>query len=114
MDVTELVGCFVVEVGLRQAWPFIGFCDNRPTPAVERRLYIDADAEVSPASAGSAFETEESLVQAMMALNGLTVETAAVDATHALRLSFNDGHALLVHGEARPDTTGDVWWFGDQ
>src|SRR3989440_12299618 len=26
----ELIGCFVVEVGLRQAWPFLTFCDNRP------------------------------------------------------------------------------------
>lgn len=114
MNVTELVGCFVVEVGLRQAWPFVGFCDNRTTPASERRLYIDADAEISPVSTASSFATEESLVSAMMALNGLTVEAATVDASHALRLSFNDGHALLVHGEARPNTTGDVWWFGDR
>ena len=42
VDVTELVGSFVVEIGIRQAWPFVGFCDNRPTRSRETRLYIDA------------------------------------------------------------------------
>jgi hypothetical protein len=32
MDVEQLIGSFVVEIGFRQAWPFLGLCDNRPTP----------------------------------------------------------------------------------
>jgi hypothetical protein len=42
VDVNQLACSFVVEIGFRQAWPFLGFCDNRSTPAVEIRLFIDA------------------------------------------------------------------------
>lgn len=36
----DLVGTFVVEVGERQARPFLTFCNNEPTPPIETRLCI--------------------------------------------------------------------------
>ena len=39
-EVEPLRGQFVVEVGLRQAWPFLTLCDNAPTPPRETRVYI--------------------------------------------------------------------------
>lgn len=40
-DALALRSCFVAEVGARQAWPFLTFCNNKADPARERRLYID-------------------------------------------------------------------------
>jgi hypothetical protein len=45
-DPTVLVDSFVViEVGVRQAWPFIGFSD--PRSGAERRLYLDGEGVVT-------------------------------------------------------------------
>ena len=39
VEPNNIVGCFATEVGERQAWPFLQFCD--PSSAQEARLYID-------------------------------------------------------------------------
>ena len=95
----NLVGSFVVEVGERQAWPFLGFCDNRKTPATEVRLYIDADCEVVGGDG-------------LADLMSLAVEGAEVADDATLYLQFGEGRSLTVSGTARSDTVGDVWWFG--
>ena len=43
---SDSAGSFVVEIGYRQ-FPFLGFCDNRPTPSWEARLYIDTTWSIS-------------------------------------------------------------------
>ena len=113
IEPTELVGSFVVEIGERQAWPFVGFCDNEPTPAVERRLYIDADVVVASPDGRHTEPGRNDVVSALLALNGLTVSEAETDKGQ-LRLSFDDGSALVVRGVARADTVGEPWWFGQQ
>lgn len=56
-DALALRGCFVTEVGVRQAWPFLTFCDSNLNPAQERRLYIDTAFRIDdgqPTNAGDA------------------------------------------------------------
>jgi len=108
----ELVGSFVVEVGQRQAWPFVGFCDNEPTPELERRLYIDADVLVTD-PLGRPVDPGRDVVAALMNLDGLTVQQAETE-NGDLRLSFDDGSVLVVRGVARADTVGEPWWFGQR
>jgi hypothetical protein len=99
----DLVGLFVVEVGERQAWPFVQFCDNSPTPSREVRLYIDTHFEVRPATApiGS--------IESLLALNMLAVTGVTDD--EGFRVTFDGGSELTISDTAGPATTGDVWWL---
>jgi hypothetical protein len=110
MDVEQLAGSFVVEVGFRQAWPFLGLCDNRPTPAQEARLYIDASwtIEATTSTAGSA-DDDITWLTAAAALNGTTIETARVEDDGSLRLTTDAGITLVVSGEPEPATVGEPW-----
>ncbi len=47
-DVYALRGQFVVEVGVRLAWPFLTFCDDALPSPNETRLYIDTIFRVEP------------------------------------------------------------------
>lgn len=50
-----LAGWFVVEVGRRQAWPFVTLAD--PQTGNERRIFIDTTFAVVPGTAPSASMT---------------------------------------------------------
>jgi hypothetical protein len=110
MDVGQLAGCFVVKIGLRQAWPFLGLCDNRPTPAQQARLYIDTSwtIEATPSAAGSA-DDDTAWLTAAAALNGTTIETARVEHDGSLRLTTDVGITLVVSGKPGPETVGEPW-----
>ncbi|WP_433288134.1 DUF6188 family protein [Micromonospora sp. CA-244673] len=110
MDVEQVVGSFVVEIGFRQAWPFLGLCDNRPTPAQEARLYIDASwtIEVATSARGTA-DDDIAWLTAAIALNGRTIDTARVYDDGSLSLTTDTGITLVVSGEPEPDTTGEAW-----
>jgi hypothetical protein len=92
MDVEQLAGSFVVEVGYRQAWPFLGFCDNQPTPPQETRLSIDASwtIEANPSVAGSASD-DVTWLTAATAFNGTTIDTARVGDDGSIRLTTDSG-----------------------
>ena len=109
MDVGELVGSFVIEVGVRQAWPFIGFCDNRDALSKETRLYVDAPWAIDGEAGGSPADTERWL-SAVDSLNGLTVSAAQVEGA-GLRLDLADGSYVTASGEAASETVGEPWWF---
>lgn len=96
--VRDLVGTFVVEVGERQAWPFVTFCNNDPTPPVETRLYIDTDYSLAGAAS-------------LGDLMSLEVDTATVEDA-ALLLTFTGGAMLDISGVANATTSHDVWWLG--
>ena len=106
MDVDELVGAFVVEVGVRQAWPFLGFCDNRGASSRETRLYLDAFWSID-GEPGSAADTQHWLVSAD-ALNGLTVSDATVESGGTLRLKFAGGRRRHTNRQktCRPTVLG--------
>jgi hypothetical protein len=105
----ELRGCFVVETGERQAWPFVTFCDNSGPGSRETRLYLDARWTVQgqrgvPGSPGDP-------IVSLLALNGLTVEQARVTGAGDLEISFAGGSRLGVSGVATAATAGEPWWF---
>jgi hypothetical protein len=110
MDLDQIAGSFVVEVGFRQAWPFLGLCDNRPTPAQETRLYIDASWTIEAATAVSGgADDDKAWLTAAVALNGRTIDNVRVDDDGTLRLITDCGFALVVSGEPEPYTVGEVW-----
>jgi hypothetical protein len=105
----ELVGTFVVEIGERQAWPFMTFCDNDAIPSREARLYIDTGFTLNGALAWSS--GHEPAVVELLPLNSL--EVVAVDVNGAeLSLTFSDDTRMVVSGVAAEWTTHDVWWLG--
>jgi hypothetical protein len=112
MDVEQLAGSFVAEVGFRQAWPFLGFCNNRSAPPQETRLYIDASwaIEANPSVTGSAND-DVTWLTAAAAFNGTTIDTARVEVDGSMRLTTDSGIALVVSGEPEPWTVGEPWWL---
>ncbi|WP_030440365.1 hypothetical protein [Actinoplanes subtropicus] len=110
MDVEQIAGSFVVEIGIRQAWPFLGLCDNRPTPNQETRLYIDASWAIEAAdSAGGSADDGIRWLTAATVLNGRTIDAARVNDDGSLRLTADPGIALVVSGEPEPYTVGEPW-----
>lgn len=87
MDVERIVGSYVVEIGFRQAWPFLGLCDNRPSSAQETRLYIDASWTIESTTSIGGSADDIAWLTAAMALNGRTIDTARVDDNGSLRLT---------------------------
>lgn len=110
VNLNELVGCFVVEVGERQAWPFVTFCDNRPTRSREVRLYIDTEFWVIPEPPPGVDRVLEFV--RLASTNNLMVDRV-VAGDSGLLLDFGDGQQLQIAAEPRADTTGDVWWLSD-
>lgn len=94
----SLTGSFVVEVGERQGWEFLGFCNNGTTPPTERRLYIDTEYRLSGVDD----------------LRGLMHEVVAAltVASGRLSITFESGASITVSAEPTATTTHDVWWFG--
>lgn len=112
MDVEELVGAFVVEVGVRQAWPFLGFCDNRGVQSEESRLTLDTSWSIGDEH-GAELDSQRWLLAAD-ALNGLTVSQVTVESDGALHLGFADGPVLRVSAETSAESTGVPWWLARQ
>ena len=106
-DAQSLAGSFVVEVGQRQAWPFVTFCDNTPTPPVETRLYLDAPFVVSPGP------QDQSPLDTLAQINNLAVADVHVMNDGGLTVVFEGGLRLMASGQATADTAGEPWWLGD-
>lgn len=84
----------MVEIGEGQAWPFIQFCDNDPTPPREVRLYIDTVFDVFL----SAVVKVEDPLHRLLALNDLTVGSVEFRRP-GLEVSFTDGSRLSISDE---------------
>ncbi len=110
VDVKDLAGAFVIEVGIRQAWPFVTFADNRPTSTREMRLYVDSVALVDGRRVDVGDDAE--WMSAVAGLNGGTVTRAQVGGDGSLRIDFADGAVLEVSGVPQAATAGEPWWFG--
>ena len=105
----DLVGTFVVEVGVRQAWPFITFCDNGPTPPREARLYIGTSFAVNGVDSASPYDEETSIC--LLPLNMLLVASAEWKRGSPLTINFDDDSRLDISADPADWTTGDIWWF---
>lgn len=104
----ELVGTFVVEVGERQAWPFITFCDYATTPPREVRLYIDTGFSLDGEPEWPA--ANDPAVIKLLPVNSLAVTAVELNGAE-LSLTFENDTLLVVSGAAAAWTTGDVWWL---
>ncbi|MGW4329337.1 hypothetical protein ACWEKR_26000 [Nocardia sp. NPDC004573] len=106
---------FVVEIGIRQAWPYVTFADNRDGASPrEVRLYIDSSFTVmpDPAVVVSAESDDERLALLRLAeVLDLTVHDVTVDDDGSLMVSFHDNVRLRVSGHSPPWITHDVWWL---
>ena len=116
-DPHSLIGSFVTEVGVRQAWPFLTFTSNSEamTPA-ELRLYIDTTCGVDPAPPFVFdLEAEEpaSVLPALLEVLNLTVAAVTVTDNADLILGFDGGVTLRVSGTPSAWTTHDAWMLGD-
>jgi hypothetical protein len=116
-DPHSLVGFFVTEVGVRQAWPFVTFTSNSGTMMpTELRLYIDTTCEVNPAPPfvfDLAAEEPASVLPALLGVLNLTVTAVTLAENADLVLGFDGGITLRVSGTPSTWTTQDVWWLGD-
>jgi hypothetical protein len=110
-EVKALRGQFVVEVGVRQAWPFLTFCDNMPTPPTETRLYIGTSFCVGSSPQTFADGDPDPAVAQLLELNDRTVTDVVLGAGNELRLVFDDGSSTLVVDAERREFSGDIWWL---
>jgi hypothetical protein len=111
-EVEALRGQFVVEVGVRQAWPFLTLCDNAPTPPRETRLYIGTTFRVGSSPQTFADGDTEPAVAQLLELNNRTVTDVAVGANNELRLVFDRDQSTLTVDAVPRDFTGEIWWLG--
>jgi hypothetical protein len=107
----EIDGCFVVEVGERQAWPFVTFCDNRGASSREVRLYLDSSWALDTQDHASGSSYDAQTIVALLDLNNLTVERARVNDRGDLEISFAGGSRLIASGTATAETVGEPWRF---
>lgn len=107
IDPIALKGQFVVEIGARQAWAFVTFCE--PGGDSESRLFID-----------TAFTVGETRVSSSDPLHGLaaigrvanlTVNEASKGASGDLSLVFDDGTTMAISGAGESWTTHAPWWL---
>lgn len=108
-DPALLVGRHVVEVGVRQAWPFVTIADHRSGREV--RLYVDSWIRLF-ADRVALRQDDASLLAALAAVNMLTVTSARV-ADGELQLEFEDV-SVRVDGVGNHLTGGSSWWIGVQ
>ena len=108
----DLIGSFVVEIGVRQAWPFLTFVDTRPAPEEERRLYIESGITVTPATELTPCNSLSTQWQALFVLNGLVVSSVDVSPDADLRIEFETGESLVVFGDQDAEASGPPWWIG--
>jgi hypothetical protein len=110
VDVNELAGAFVVEIGIRRDWPFLSFWDKRSMPEHEVRLFVDG-RWVLASRKGSLGDDEAAWLVAAAVLNGETVTSVAVSGTGSLVLEMTGGAHLEISGEATHTAVGEPWWL---
>jgi hypothetical protein len=105
----------VVEIGIRQAWPYVTFANHHDEATIpEVRLYIDSSFTVIPAPTdlGTGEEGDEQLWLLRLAeVLNLTVQDAAVDDNANLIVTFHGNVCLRVSGHGASWTTQDSWWL---
>lgn len=108
VDAHDLHGAFVVEAGVRQAWPFLTFA--LPNDDNERRLYIDTTFRLDDKDLTDG--DPERAAAELLILNNRTVTEVTVADDRSLTVRFDPGQSLIVAGAAAAFTTHDAWWFG--
>ena len=104
-------GVFVVEAGIRQAWPFLTF--NDPANDSEYRMYIDTDLRVLPSYAEWTDQDDDRTLVALANLVMAGLARASEDSDGALRIEFDDAapSVLIIRPQGNSKTTHDLWWM---
>lgn len=108
MRVEALAATFVVEVGIRQSWPFLVVADA--SSGAEVRLYLDATWSLGDSSHEASEDT--AWLVAAAELNGKNIVDARQGSDGALTLMTSEGARLTVSGQAAHYTVGEPWWLG--
>ncbi|MFI6642496.1 hypothetical protein [Streptomyces sp. NPDC050504] len=113
MTMENLPGKLVVEVGERQAWPFITFLDTESDPEREVRLYLDTDWRIAtPGDAGvPRTGTPDNPLPDLVLINNRYVVRAAEHADVSADIVFDNGLTLRISGDGTETTAGEPWWF---
>lgn len=101
-------GAYVIEAGVRDAWPFLTL--RNATTTSERRLYIDTDAHLESAGERWLSQEDPELVRQLTSLVTLSVSAASVE-RDSLRLAFASGESLVIAGAGNGKTTQAMWWL---
>jgi hypothetical protein len=110
-----LQGRYVVEVGLRQAWPFVTFCGSDPSATSEIRLYIDTTFRLDEGRRVFEDGDAERAAAELLDLSNRTVTDVQSSEANELLASFDGGErVLVVAGTPASFTTQDVWWLGER
>ena len=112
MEPEQLRGWFVVEVGVRQAWPFLTLADGSSKSPTDARLYIDTEFRLDSGAPVFTEGDPHPAVVALLDLSNLSVTDAQVRDTAELMLAFEDGNRILVvSGTGMAFTSGPPWWL---
>jgi hypothetical protein len=110
-----LQGRFVAEVGLRQTWPFVAFCDSHPSATSEIRLYIDTTFRLEPGRRVFEDGDAERAAAELLDLSNRTLTDVQTKEANELLLSFDGGdRVLVIAGTAATFTTHAGWWLGER
>ncbi len=109
IDGVNLVGWDVLEVGIRQAWPFLTLGSPLPKRG-ERRLYIDTAFRVGD----SADMVSGAAALSQLGHLCLLTITNVSSLNDGLTITFDNGITLQISGEPSAWTTHDCWWLGGE
>jgi hypothetical protein len=104
-----LQGRFVAEVGLRQAWPFVAFCDSHPSATSEIRLYIDTTFRLEPGRRVFEDGDAERAAAELLDLSNRTLTDVQTKEANELLLSFDGGDPGARHCGNRGDLHHPRW-----
>jgi hypothetical protein len=102
-----LVGWFVVEIGRRQAWPFLTLAN--PDTGRELRLYIDTTFAVQPHTPRVS-QHDDKVPSALTPFENQTI-TDVGSSDDELRLSV-PGATLVLDTRGNELTSHAPWWLG--
>ena len=108
----QLPESFVVEVGERQGWLFVAFCDNRSNPPAEYRLYMDGSFILTGVTEVDVQVLEWLPLIRLAKLQGLTVRAVEVGPADRISIHFDNDVCLKIEGKPSSAANADVWWFG--
>ena len=108
-DLTPLIGMYVIEARVRQAWPLLTLLDH--SGDVERRLYFDTDLAFGSESRRWSGSGRPRTYLGLSRLVNCWIEGVSITTDGDLRLRFDDGSELAVRRDGIAKTTGDAWWL---
>lgn len=112
MNASDLRGASVVEVGVRQAWPFLTFA--WPDRDEECRLYIDTVFRLDGEDLADGDSERAAAALLPLSSGNVTEVVLGDDAGLTLHVETPARRVLAVAGTPAAFTTHDIWWLARQ